>query len=152
MVFCVCFVGVAQLVEHRTHKPGVVGSIPTSDTCDGSTQTALRTSEIESRSYIFCDAKTSEAGSRHCEARVVTNPHLRHNHKARVFSRFVIIYSLCAGSNNAVVAQLVRAPACHAGGCGFKSRSLRIKKIAGLCWAIFLYPGKQAMVFACVGT
>ena len=26
------FVGVAQLVEHRTHKPGVVGSIPTSDT------------------------------------------------------------------------------------------------------------------------
>ena len=25
-------VGVAQLVEHRTHKPGVVGSIPTSDT------------------------------------------------------------------------------------------------------------------------
>ena len=28
----VIFVGVAQLVEHRTHKPGVVGSIPTSDT------------------------------------------------------------------------------------------------------------------------
>ena len=26
------YVGVAQLVEHRTHKPGVVGSIPTSDT------------------------------------------------------------------------------------------------------------------------
>lgn len=25
-------VGVAQLVEHGTHKPGVVGSIPTSDT------------------------------------------------------------------------------------------------------------------------
>lgn len=25
-------VGVAQLVEHRTHKPGVVGSIPTPDT------------------------------------------------------------------------------------------------------------------------
>ena len=24
-------VGVAQLVEHGTHKPGVVGSIPTSD-------------------------------------------------------------------------------------------------------------------------
>ncbi len=24
--------GVAQLVEHRTHKPGVVGSIPTSVT------------------------------------------------------------------------------------------------------------------------
>ena len=25
-------VGVAQLVEHGTHKPGVVGSIPTPDT------------------------------------------------------------------------------------------------------------------------
>ncbi len=25
-------VRVAQSVEHRTHKPGVVGSIPTSDT------------------------------------------------------------------------------------------------------------------------
>jgi len=28
----VVFVGVAQLVEHRTHKPGVVGSSPTLDT------------------------------------------------------------------------------------------------------------------------
>ena len=35
MLFRVTFltyVGVAQLVEHRTHKPKVVGSIPTPDT------------------------------------------------------------------------------------------------------------------------
>jgi hypothetical protein len=31
-LFIEVFVGVAQLVEHGTHKPGVVGSSPTLDT------------------------------------------------------------------------------------------------------------------------
>ena len=47
---------------------------------------------------------------------------------------------------NGGVAQLVRAPACHAGGRGFESRhsrhfSIRYRRL----WRLFLWPGDEAV-------
>ena len=72
--------GVAQLVEHGTHKPGVVGSIPTSVTrsVKGSAVLTHGAWGVESRSMA---RNGGEGGGRALvqSIRVVTNPHLCHN-------------------------------------------------------------------------
>ena len=48
------YVGVAQLVEHRTHKPGVVGSIPTPDTMNNMKKLQFYTLRIFLACMVLC--------------------------------------------------------------------------------------------------